>query len=132
MFLTADELQQLTGYQPQQRARTRRWLEQNGIPYNPNRSATMQQQATDNELTAQFIRRVKAVTTAKTLQDAIKSLEEFARSIDNPQHRKAIEAAISASTPLIFQAWRMNQIGELAREALTEINKIKTEHSKNP
>lgn len=92
----------------------------------------MQQPATSNELATQFIRRVKAAAAAKTLQDATKSLEEFARSIDNPQHRKATEAAISASTPLIFQAWLMNQIGELAREALTEINKIKPEHSKNP
>lgn len=92
----------------------------------------MQQPAASNELATQFIMRVKAAAAAKTLQDAIKSLEEFARSIDNPQHRKAIEVAINASTPLIFQAWRMNQIGELAREALTEINKIKTEHSKNP
>lgn len=37
MFLTPEELSQLTGYQPQQRARTRRWLEQNGIPYTTNR-----------------------------------------------------------------------------------------------
>ena len=90
----------------------------------------MQQPATSNELTTQFIRRVKAAATAKTLQDVTKSLEEFARSIDNPQHRKAIEVAIGASMPLIFQCWHMSQTRKLAQEALAEINKIETERRK--
>lgn len=37
MFLTAEELQQLTGYAPNQRARICRWLEQHHIAYTTNR-----------------------------------------------------------------------------------------------
>lgn len=37
MFLSPDELQQLTGYAPNQRARIRRWLDKNGIAHKINR-----------------------------------------------------------------------------------------------
>ncbi|MBB04109.1 MAG: hypothetical protein CML03_01055 [Pseudooceanicola sp.] len=37
MFLSQDDLQQLTGYQPCQRVRTCRWLKEHGIPYSENR-----------------------------------------------------------------------------------------------
>lgn len=37
MFLTAEELAQLTGYRPCQRARTCRWLDDHGIAYTINR-----------------------------------------------------------------------------------------------
>lgn len=37
MFLSSDELSQLTGYSPNQRVRTCRWLKQRGIPYEVNR-----------------------------------------------------------------------------------------------
>lgn len=37
MFLTPNELSQLTGYDPRQRVRISRWLEQHGIPYTLNR-----------------------------------------------------------------------------------------------
>ncbi len=37
MFLTPQELQQLTGYAPHQRKRTCRWLEQHGIAHTTNR-----------------------------------------------------------------------------------------------
>jgi hypothetical protein len=37
MFLTPDELQQLTGYAPNQRKRICDWLDRNGIPYRINR-----------------------------------------------------------------------------------------------
>lgn len=37
MFLSPPELQQLTGYAPNQRARIRRWLDEHGIAYTINR-----------------------------------------------------------------------------------------------
>lgn len=37
MFLTPEELEQLSGYEPRQRLRTCRWLERRGIPYTTNR-----------------------------------------------------------------------------------------------
>jgi methylphosphotriester-DNA--protein-cysteine methyltransferase len=37
MFLTPEELAQLTGYRPCQRARTCRWLDENGIAHTVNR-----------------------------------------------------------------------------------------------
>ena len=37
MFLTPEELQQLTGYEPNQRKRICRWLDQHGIPHQENR-----------------------------------------------------------------------------------------------
>lgn len=37
MFLTPEELQQLTGYHPRQRMRICRWLDAKGIPYTVNR-----------------------------------------------------------------------------------------------
>lgn len=37
MFLTPEELQQLTGYHPRQRMRTCRWLDNKSIPYSVNR-----------------------------------------------------------------------------------------------
>ena len=37
MFLTPDELSQLTGYAPNQRSRIRRWLDDQRIPYRENR-----------------------------------------------------------------------------------------------
>ena len=37
LFLTHDELQQLTGYAPNQRKRICKWLSEHGIPYHTNR-----------------------------------------------------------------------------------------------
>jgi hypothetical protein len=37
MFLTPEELQQLTGYHPRQRMRICRWLDSKGIHYTVNR-----------------------------------------------------------------------------------------------
>lgn len=37
MFLTAEELEQLTGYRPCQRARMIRWLTKQGIPHTVNK-----------------------------------------------------------------------------------------------
>jgi len=37
MFLSAEELSQLTGYAPNQRTRVRKWLTEHGIPYTENR-----------------------------------------------------------------------------------------------
>lgn len=37
MFLTPEELQQLTGYTPNQRLRICRWLTARGIPFTTNR-----------------------------------------------------------------------------------------------
>lgn len=37
MFLTPEELEQLTGYRPNQRVRICRWLNEQGIAYTVNR-----------------------------------------------------------------------------------------------
>lgn len=37
MFLSPEELKQLTGYEPNQRKRICDWLNENGIPYRTNR-----------------------------------------------------------------------------------------------
>lgn len=37
MFLTPEEIQRLTGYEPNQRVRIGRWLKKNGYPYTTNR-----------------------------------------------------------------------------------------------
>ncbi|WP_320838507.1 DUF4224 domain-containing protein [Zhongshania sp.] len=37
MFLTPEEIQRLTGYEPNQRVRIGRWLTENGYPFTTNR-----------------------------------------------------------------------------------------------
>jgi len=37
MFLTPEEIQRLTGYEPNQRVRISRWLTENGYPFTTNR-----------------------------------------------------------------------------------------------
>jgi len=37
MFLSPEEIHQLTGYEPNQRVRIARWLTVNGYPYTTNR-----------------------------------------------------------------------------------------------